>query len=150
MLIGHTILGNFFFKKTPKIIKSQISRALKLAQHLSKKLKCLLVHSNYSRLLCDVNRPITSETLFRKYGDANEVMLNKNMTQKEERHRLEKFYHTYYYAFREISLKTNPKIIISLHSYNPVYEGSKREVEVGVLTSFCDDLGLKVIGIYYY
>ena len=121
-----------------------------MAQNLAKKMKCILIHSNYSRLLCDVNRPLTSETLFRKFGDGNEIMLNKGMTLKEERHRLEKFYHTYYYAFREISLKTNPKIILSLHSYNPVYEGAKREVEVGVLSSFSDDLGLKVIAVFIF
>ena len=125
-------------------MKILIKRALKLAQQLAKKMKTILIHSNYSRLLCDVNRPVTSETVFRKEGDGKEILLNKNITLKEEKNRFEKYYYTYYSAFREISLKINPKIIISLHSFNPIYEGVQREVEVGILSSFSDDLSIKV------
>ena len=117
---------------------------MKLAQNLTKRMKSVLVHSNYSRLLCDVNRPVTSETVFRKEGEIKEILLNKNLTYKEEKYRFDNFYHSYYSAFREISLKTSPKILISLHSFNPVYEGVQRETEVGVLSSLSDDLSLQV------
>lgn len=104
-----------------------------------------MIHSNYSRLFCDVNRPLTSETLFRKEGDGKEIILNKNITKEEEESRIMKYYYSYYSAFREISLKINPKIIISIHSFNPVYEGVKREVEVGILSSFSNEFSEKVI-----
>lgn len=122
--------------------------ALKLAQNLAKKAKCILIHSNYSRLLCDVNRPVTSGTLFRKEGDGKEILLNKEITLKEEKYRLDNFYYSYYAAFREIALKTKPKILISLHSFNPIYEGVERDVEIGILSSFSDDLSLIVCFIF--
>lgn len=108
-------------------------------------MRTLLVHSNFSRLLCDVNRPITSETLFRKEGDGNLILLNKNITKEEEEYRLDRYYYSYYSAFREISLKIKPKIIISIHSYTPLYEGQKRDVEIGVLSSFSDEISQKVL-----
>ena len=39
----------------------------------------MMVMSKYSRLFCDVNRPITSESLCRKVGDNKLIDLNRKI-----------------------------------------------------------------------
>jgi predicted N-formylglutamate amidohydrolase len=97
--------------------------------------------TQYSRLLCDVNRPITSDTLFRTKGDNEIIDLNRCLSAKEIDDRLNNYYLSYYKNLREVSEHIDPKIVVSVHSFSPLYEGQKREVEVGILTSFHEELG---------
>jgi len=107
--------------------------AVKMAEALAQELKCVFVHSLYSRLLLDPNRSIVSDTLFRKSGDGKEIDLNKDLTFEEEQKRIKKYYLPYYEALREISLKVDPKYILSIHSFTPLYQGETRSMEIGVL-----------------
>lgn len=107
--------------------------AFQMANALAAELKCVFVHTLYSRLLLDCNRSIVSETLFRKNGDGYEVDLNKGMTHEEEQKRIKRFFIPYYDALREISLKVNPQFILSIHSFTRVYQGEPRAMEIGVL-----------------
>lgn len=47
-------------------------------------------------------------------------------------------------SFGELVMEQAPRIIVSLHSFNPVYEGEVRDFDVGVLSSVDDRLALKV------
>lgn len=107
--------------------------AFEMANALAIELKCVFVHSLYSRLLLDTNRSIVSDTLFRKTGDGKEVDLNKNLTHEEEQRRIKRFYIPYYEALREISSKVSPTYVLSVHSFTPIYQGETRSMEVGVL-----------------
>jgi len=107
--------------------------AFEMANALAADLKCVFVHTIYSRLLIDCNRSIISDTLFRKSGDGEEVDLNKDLTYQEEQKRIKTYYLPYYEALREISSKVNPTHILSIHSFTPMYEGQKRSIEIGVL-----------------
>jgi len=107
--------------------------AFDMADAMAKELKCVFVHSLYSRLLIDTNRSIAADTLFRKSGDGQELDLNKNLTHEEEQKRIKKYFLCYYQAIREISTKVNPTYILSVHSFTPMYEGQPRSLEVGVL-----------------
>jgi predicted N-formylglutamate amidohydrolase len=107
--------------------------AFEAAHNLAKELKCVFVHSLYSRLLLDPNRSIVSDTLFRRFGDGKEVDLNKDMTFEEEQKRIKRFYLPYCEALREVSLKIDPNYILSIHSFTPIYQGEARSMEIGVL-----------------
>jgi len=107
--------------------------AFDMADALAKELKCVFVHSLYSRLLIDPNRTIVADTLFRKKGDGQEVDLNKDLTYEEEQKRIKKYFLSYYEALREVSKKVNATYIISTHSFTHMYEGQMRFLEVGVL-----------------
>jgi len=107
--------------------------AFQTAHTLAKDLKCVFVHSLYSRLLLDPNRSVVSDTLFRKFGDGKEVDLNKNLTPEEEQKRIKRFYIPYVEALREISHKVDPTYILSIHSFTPLYQGEPRSIEIGVL-----------------
>jgi len=118
--------------------------SLDVAIYLAKELKCVLVHSLYSRLLIDVNRSLAADTLFRTQGDAQVVDLNRDLTYEEEQKRIAKYHHSYYNALREVSLKIDPLYIFSIHSFTGLYEGQPRSLEIGVMVSYSDDLGNKV------
>jgi len=107
--------------------------AFQMADALAAELKCVFVHSLYSRLLIDPNRTLVADTLFRKNGDGEEVDINKDLTYEEEQKRIKKFYIPYYEALREISTKVNPKKVFSIHSFTALYEGQARSIEIGVL-----------------
>jgi len=107
--------------------------AFEAAHALAKELKCVFVHSLYSRLLLDPNRTIVSDTLFRRFGDGKEVDLNKDLTFEEEQKRIKRFYIPYCEALREVSLKIDPTYILSIHSFTPLYQGETRSMEIGVL-----------------
>jgi predicted N-formylglutamate amidohydrolase len=107
--------------------------AFDMAKALAAELKCVFVHSIYSRLLLDTNRSIVSDTLFRKSGDGQQVDLNKDLTFDEEQKRIKKYFIPYYEALREISVKVDPKYIFSIHSFTPLYQGEPRAMELGVL-----------------
>jgi predicted N-formylglutamate amidohydrolase len=108
--------------------------AFDMANALASELKCVFVHSLYSRLLVDVNRSLVSDTLFRKTGDGREVDLNKDMTYEEEQKRIKKYFIPYCEALREISLKVDPVYILSIHSFTPCYQGEERHLDIGVLS----------------
>jgi len=127
--------------------------ALEMGKEMAKELKCVFVHSLYSRLLIDTNRSIVSDTLFRRHGDGKEVDLNKDLTFEEEQRRIRKYYLPYYDALREISNKVDPTFILSVHSFTAMYQGERRPMEIGVLygndsTQFAVDLneGMKDMG----
>jgi len=118
--------------------------SLDVAMYLAKEMKCLLVYSLYSRLLADVNRSTSANTLFRTEGDGQLIDLNRDLTYEEEEKRIIKYHHSYYHALREISVKIDPLYIFSVHSYTPVYEGQPRSLEVGILVSYSEELAEKV------
>jgi len=107
--------------------------AYEMANALASELKCVFVHSLYSRLLIDPNRHIVSDTLFRRNGDGQELDLNKDLTYEEEQNRIRKYFIPYYEALREISNKVDFTYIISVHSFTPLYQGETRAMEIGVL-----------------
>lgn len=119
--------------------------AYNMANALASELKCVFVHTLYSRLLVDANRSIVSDTLFRRSGDGKEVDLNKDLTYEEEQSRIKKYFVPYYEALREISNKVDFKYAISVHSFTPLYQGETRALEIGVLYGHdSEDFALKL------
>lgn len=118
-----------------------------MAIELSKELECALVVSKYSRLFCDVNRVVCSETLCRLEGDGQKVELNEDMTEEEEDSRLTHF-ESYLRALRMLQQKIDPEVVISVHSFTDLYEGQKRDIEVGVLFSHdsCENMAKYFMG----
>eukprot|EP00494_Astrolonche_serrata_P018145 UN18337 len=62
--------------------------AAEITLELAKTLSCSAVLSRYSRLFCDVNRHVSSDTLIRKQCDGIELDINKNMSDNDN---LERF-----------------------------------------------------------
>jgi len=111
--------------------------ALELAQNLSA--SCLL--TKYSRLLVDCNRHPAALTLCRQSGDGVEVEFNRGVEVGGEEHmrRIKNWYLDYHLALGSADAMSFEGIF-SIHTFNPTYEGVKREFEIGVLTTSQDEL----------
>ena len=52
-------------------------------------------------------------------------------------------------AFGDLVTEQAPKAIVSIHSFNPVYEGERRDFEVGVLSSHDERLAIKTLEAFH-
>jgi predicted N-formylglutamate amidohydrolase len=115
------------------------------ADVFTKRLAVLLgapaVLSRFSRLLVDPNRPLDSETLFRKEVDGLPVRLNASIDETERARRIDGFYHPYHAAVSEMVGKSSAEIVFGIHTFTPSYKGNSRSLEVGVLFDRDDELG---------
>ena len=99
------------------------------------------VLARFSRLLVDPNRPLDSDTLFRKEADGLPVRLNEAIDGIERARRLDDFYHPYHSAASTMVAKSSAEIVFGIHTFTPSYEDNSRNLEVGVLFDMDDELG---------
>jgi predicted N-formylglutamate amidohydrolase len=99
----------------------------------------------FSRLLCDVNRPIASDTMFRERADGAAVKLNRGMTDEERDRRIASFYVRYHRRLGQAANAMDPRLIVSCHSFTPEYEGEKRDMDMGVLCTHEDALARSLV-----
>ncbi|GBG27418.1 Hypothetical Protein FCC1311_036392 [Hondaea fermentalgiana] len=111
--------------------------ALDLAVELADALQAPLVHSLYSRLFVDVNRPVSSSTLARTLCDQQAVELNRDVQVSPQalEERIRRYYLPYHGEIERVAQETGAKTAISVHTFTPNYEGSVRDFEIGVLYS---------------
>ncbi len=105
-----------------------------MALELSEKAKIISLYANFSRLLIDPNRSLTSNTLIRKIIEKDiELEINKEEYIDEEK-RIELFYLPYYSILKEALNFTRPKFALTIHSFTKQYEDKpERKFEVGIL-----------------
>lgn len=105
-----------------------------LAARIASDTKLPVLCSRVSRLVVDVNRPVTSDTIFRPLADGNPVLLNAKLSAEEKQDRIDRYWKPYRFELNEI-LINNPSIelVISVHSFTSNYEGDHRDCEIGIL-----------------
>jgi predicted N-formylglutamate amidohydrolase len=91
------------------------------------------VLSRFSRLLIDPNRPLDSDTLFRKNADGRTVHLNESLLEAERQRRIDRFYHPYHAAVTAMVERSQGDTVFSIHTFTDDYEGDIRVLEIGVL-----------------
>jgi predicted N-formylglutamate amidohydrolase len=95
------------------------------------------VLARWSRLLIDLNRGADDPTLVMKLSDGRIIPGNRDADDVEVAYRLEKFFRPYHDAIAEriAAMRTGGvvPIILSMHSFTPVWKGFQRPWEVGVL-----------------
>lgn len=115
--------------------------ARKLTLELAATLDASAVLARFSRLLIDANRPPDSATLLRDEADGRRVHLNQGVADDERARRLRDYYHPYHRRI-DSCLEAQPQAaILSVHTFTPVYEGTTRNLEVGVLFNREAELG---------
>jgi predicted N-formylglutamate amidohydrolase len=114
--------------------------ALDLARELSARLDAPLVHAGMSRLVYDCNRPPESPTAIRAESEHWAIPGNIGLTATERAERVEHCYLPFL-ALLERSVEraidrapagTRPTIV-TIHTFTPVFNGVRREVDLGVL-----------------
>jgi predicted N-formylglutamate amidohydrolase len=112
-------------------------------RELAERLRTRAVLSRVSRLVVDANRPLYSETLFRRHADGRPVHLNAALDDQTRGRRVAEWWVPYHAALDSMcadAAQRDADVLLSIHSFNPVYEGEVREVELGVL--FDEEEGL--------
>ena len=106
-------------------------------ESLAKQLNTTAILCQYSRLIVDCNRNISDNSAYLDKSDGVDIPGNQNLNNKEKEIRESEIYWPYHNAIdTQISRLKRQKvspIIISIHSFTPVFNGNKREWEVGVL-----------------
>lgn len=108
--------------------------ALELSVELMGALDAPLVHSRVSRLVYDCNRPPEREDAMPQLSEVFSVPGNANLTAAQRAQRV----HDVYEPFRQLlsstlDARSEPPIVVTIHSFTPVYKGQRRTVELGIL-----------------
>lgn len=107
--------------------------AREVAFELAARLRAPCVASRFTRLLVDPNREEHHKDLFRAVAEGATVRLNATLSEAERAERIARYYRPYHEAVDAVLAYADAPVLLSVHSFTPVYEGRVRELELGVL-----------------
>lgn len=111
--------------------------ALALSRLLSVRLDAVLVFQRFSRLIYDCNRPPESPAAMPESSEIYEIPGNRNLSAAERYARTAALYVPFHDRVAAVladrQAKSRPSVVVTVHSFTPVYMGEKRTVEIGIL-----------------
>lgn len=111
--------------------------ALSIARRLSQKLDGLLVHQRFSRLIYDCNRPPESPAAMPERSEVYEIPGNLELSPAERYARTAAFYIPFHdrvsNEIARLEGEGRRPVVVTVHTFTPVYFGKPREVEIGIL-----------------
>ncbi len=97
-----------------------------VANYLGNHFQVAPIGCHTTRLLIEANRALDSSQLFSRYSTS--------LSDSEKRLLIDKIYNPYRQLVRlNIEKLQKPVLHLSIHSFTPVYDGSERKVEIGLL-----------------
>jgi predicted N-formylglutamate amidohydrolase len=111
--------------------------ALAVAEAMSARLGATLVAQRFSRLLYDCNRPPESPAAVPAVSEIYEIPGNAGLSAADRQARVDRFYtpfrDTLAACIEGRITKRRPPVLVTVHSFTPVFMGVEREVELGIL-----------------
>ncbi|MFD1747014.1 N-formylglutamate amidohydrolase [Rhizobium helianthi] len=111
--------------------------ALAVSRLISRSLDATLIHQRFSRLIYDCNRPPDSPAAIREVSEIFRIPGNENLSETEKASRAEALYFPFQNRIRdEIARRKSEAqapVLVTVHSFTPVYFGQPRDVEIGIL-----------------
>ena len=111
--------------------------ALAVAERLSAQLDATLVKQNFSRLVYDCNRPPHSPDAMPVVSEVYEIAANRALGDEERQARIDEIYRPFQSALAEVIASRiqagQGTVLVTIHSFTPVYKGVQRAVEIGIL-----------------
>ena len=108
--------------------------AFAVAEGISNRLDAVLVASQVSRLVYDCNRPPDAEGAVPAKSEVFDIPGNQNLGQAERDIRIAQVYEPFRASLAAvIAAAPPPAVIVTIHSFTPVYDGKARDVELGIL-----------------
>jgi len=108
-----------------------------VAKALAKHLDAHLIGQRYSRLVIDCNRPPTAPSSIPRISEATIIPGNEGLTREAALARQKSIFDPYHRRIREaIERRLHngvPTVLVSLHSFTPVYAGIARPWHIGTL-----------------
>lgn len=100
--------------------------AFEVANGLADQLHAPLFSMAITRLLIEMNRSLDSAALFSEFTSA--------LSPNEKTTLIAEFYSPYYHSIEEAILQSEkPTLHLSIHSFTPVFNGTSRFVDIGLL-----------------
>lgn len=109
--------------------------ALVVAQAMAKRMSAPLVHGGVSRLVYDCNRPPEAAGAMPIRSEDYEIPANINMSPEQRVARIENVYQPFCAALSDLidQHSASLRLMVTIHSFTPIYLGQKRQVELGIL-----------------
>jgi predicted N-formylglutamate amidohydrolase len=108
-----------------------------VARILSDAMDAPLVAGRVSRLVYDCNRPPDSPTAMPTRSETTDIPGNAALTEPDRQARVEGVYRPFCKAVDDLlstrKAKGLPTVLVTMHSFTPVYFGTPRKVEIGIL-----------------
>ena len=108
-----------------------------VAEALSRDLRAHLIAQRYSRLVIDCNRPPSAPSSIPRLSEATVIPGNENLAPEAAEARRKAIFDPYHRRIREaidVRLRDGvPTVLVSLHSFTPVYAGVARPWHIGTL-----------------
>jgi predicted N-formylglutamate amidohydrolase len=121
---------------SPDLRKSHVTwdpGAMAVAQHLAQALDAALVAGAVSRLVYDCNRPPDAADAMPAQSEIVAIPGNVGLTQADRDARTKRYYVPFQTALAGQISTTKSPIIVTIHSFTPIYFGKPRTVEIGIL-----------------
>ncbi|WFU85822.1 N-formylglutamate amidohydrolase [Rhizobium sp. CC1099] len=111
--------------------------ALAVARGISTALDATLVFQRFSRLIYDCNRPPESPGAMPEKSEIYAIPGNQSLSAKERQARTEALYLPFHDAVSRLvkdrQAQGQETVIVTVHSFTPVYNGKERAIELGIL-----------------
>jgi len=108
-----------------------------VAERLSRELDVHLIAQRYSRLVIDCNRPPSAVSSIPRLSEATTIPGNEAISRDEADTRRRDIFDPYHRRIGEVIearlAEARPTILVSLHSFTPVYAGVRRPWHIGTL-----------------
>lgn len=108
-----------------------------VAMRLARMMDAHLIAQHYSRLVIDCNRPFDSPGSIPLLSEATTIPGNSGLSAKQIAARRQEIFTPYHARIAEAldarAARKRPTVLISLHSFTPIYAGIERPWHVGTL-----------------
>jgi predicted N-formylglutamate amidohydrolase len=108
-----------------------------VAERLSDHLDAHLIAQRYSRLVIDCNRPIGAPSSIPLFSEATAVPGNEGLSRDDRDKRQHEIFDPYHVRIDQVieqrKRATRPTVLVSLHSFTPVYAGVARPWQIAAL-----------------
>lgn len=119
------------------------------ARLLSRLIDAPLVLQRYSRLAYDCNRPPESPEAMPEISETTHIPGNKNLSPADRLARTHEIYRPFHAAIADVldrrAAQGVKSVVVSIHSFTPLYMGKPRAVELGILHDRDASLSSKLI-----
>ena len=111
--------------------------AEQVARLLSRLIDAPLVLQRYSRLAYDCNRPPDSADAMPEISETTHIPGNRHLSPDERLARTREIYRPFHAAVADLldrrAAQGTRSMVVTIHSFTPVYKGKPRAVELGIL-----------------
>ena len=126
--------------------------AEKVARLLSRLIDAPVVLPRYSRLAYDCNRPPDSADAMPEISETTHIPGNRNLSPDEKLVRIREIYRPFHAAIADLldrrAAEGVRSMVVTIHSFTPVYKGKPRAMELGILHDRDTGLADKLIASF--